>query len=409
MLLGLPRDGLASLAALVGLLGCERDPRATRNEVPAPTTPPAAAPSPALKEAAPEQAVRRAVPEKPRRDQEVALPAATLYAGSPTGSKDRNPAREADHVARELAAFAIDALPYPNDPALPARSGASKREAEQLCAERGKRLCSELEWELACKGSAQADYPSTEPFDAAHCATEPTACYSDLGVFALGTLGREWTSSEARNGDWDRMRSAVVRGALKDAPAASHRCAARDAAAPESRSESLLFRCCRGPQPTAEYPSAREQPAFSALNLDERAAREKLKAMPETEALAASFHLHTPSRMLSALALAGRSSQSLAPWQAATPAFAWSPVAGEELVILSGDAQAGAALIAFYPTEQGPRFAGSLVTKDEHAPILVAYKSDTRDELLYSTCWGCGGEGGALRLDASSRLRFFVR
>jgi hypothetical protein len=84
-------------------------------------------------------------------------------------------------------------------------------------------------------------------------------------------------------------------------------------------------------------------------------------------------------------------------------------VRGEELVVLSGDAQAGAALIAFYPTASGPRFAGSLITKDEHTPILVAYKSDTRDELLYSTCWGCGGEGGALRLDPSARLRFLAR
>jgi hypothetical protein len=131
--------------------------------------------------------------------------------------------------------------------------------------------------------------------------------------------------------------------------------------------------------------------------------------MPETRALAGGFRLHAAKNLLSALANAGRSGQSLAPWQAATPAFAWSPLPGQNLVILSGDSPAGAALIAYFSTREGPRFAGSFTTTGEHVPILVAYKSDTHDELLYSTCWGCGGEGGALRLDEGQRLRFVPR
>jgi hypothetical protein len=348
--------------------------------------------------------------EKPRPGQEIEVAARTLLVGSPTGTKDRNPAREADEVPLALTSFMIDALPYPNDAEKPPRTSVSGLEAEKLCAEQGKRLCSELEWELACKGSANASYPSTETsFDAAACAQEATHCHSDLGVFALGTLGREWTSSSARNGDWQRLQRRVVRGAAKDAQASLHRCAAREAAAAESRSESFLFRCCRGAEQAAEYPIERELPAFRAAELDNQGVREKLSAMPETEALAASFRLHSANSLLTALSLAGRTSESLAPWQAAASAFSWSPVHGEELVVLSGDAQAGAALIAFYPSAAGPRFAGSLITKDEHTPILVAYKSDTRDELLYSTCWGCGGEGGALRLDPAARLRFLAR
>jgi hypothetical protein len=341
--------------------------------------------------------------------QEITIEAATLRVGSPTGKKDRNPAREADDIALALTTFAIDALPYPNDPREPPRAGAAQHEAAKLCAEAGKRLCSELEWELACKGRGAAEYPGQKPFAAAACAQGAALCQSDLGVFALGTLGREWTSSAARNGDWDRMRSAVVRGASKDAPDALHRCAARDAAAAESRSDSLLFRCCRGAAQQAQYPIEQELPAFRALDLEQDDAREKLRAMPETAALAASFRMHSPGSLLTALSLAGRSSQSLAPWQAATAAFSWSPVRGEELVVLNGDSQTGAALVAYYPSASGPRFAGSFVTKDEHSPILLAYKTDTRDELLYSTCWGCGGEGGALRLDASARLRFLPR
>jgi hypothetical protein len=345
----------------------------------------------------------------PSRGQEIKVEAGTLRVGSPTGRQNRNPAREADDVPLSLSAFAIDALPFPNDPKQPPRTGASQREAEKLCAESGKRLCSELEWELACKGLRNAEYPHTGAFDVAACAEEGARCHSDLGVFALGTLGREWTSSAAGAGDWDRLRSAAVRGAAKDAPEALHRCAARDAAAPESHSDSLLFRCCRGAQQEAAYPHEPELSAFRALSFDQRAVREKLRAMPETAPLADSFRLHSASSLLTALSLAGRNSQSLSPWQAAAPAFGWSPLRGEELVIFSGDSQRGAAIVAFYPTPAGPRFAGSFITKDEHSPILVAYKADTRDELLYSTCWGCGGEGGALRLDPSARLRFAPR
>jgi hypothetical protein len=346
---------------------------------------------------------------RPERGEEISVPATRLWVGSATGTANRNPAREADRVAVELAAFSIDALPYPNDPARPARGGASRAEAEQLCAEQGKRLCSELEWEHACKGQRDAEHPSALGFDAPRCAQDALNCSSDLGVFALGTLGREWTGSPARDGDWDRLRTAIVRGADANASAALHRCAARDAAAPESKSEHLFFRCCRGALQTSEYPREAAHPAFRALELDRDGAREKLRAMPETRAFATSFSLQAQSSMLAALGAAGRSSQSLSPWQAATPAFAWSPLPGEEVTVLSGDSPAGAALVAFYPTADGPRFAGSFVTKDEHTPILVAYKSDTRDELLFSTCWGCGGEGGALRLDPSQRLRFMPR
>ena len=180
-----------------------------------------------------------------------------------------------------------------------------------------------------------------------------------------------------------------------------------------------LLLCLAGARPSlhAEAPETREaaagaatqQPPFRPLDLALDAARAALRAMPETLGFAEAFRLHGAKSLLNALSNAGRSAQSLAPWQAAPPAFGWSPLPGEELVILSGDRPAGATLIAYRVTRSGPRFAGSFTTKDEHAPILVAYKSDTRDELLYSTCWGCGGEGGALKLDETRRLRFMPR
>jgi formylglycine-generating enzyme required for sulfatase activity len=409
------RSAALSCLAAAALAGC--DVAAARAPGPpasraAAGTPAAAAPAayPTPLPAAP-ASPRALTATPPRAGHEVAIPAGTLRLGSPSGSALRNAAREADHVQVTLPAFAIDALPYPNDPALPPRASVSRDEAAGLCAQQQKRLCSELEWERACKGDVDASYP-LDPrlgsFDPALCARAPSECPSPLGVFALGTLGREWTQSRAGRADWDRLRSASVRGASRDAPTALHRCAARDAAAPESRSESLLFRCCRGQAPSAEYPEQPDLPAFRGLELSNDDARARLSQLPETRAFATDFRLARADA--TGEALAGRSAESVAPWQLAGPALAWSPLRGEELVVLSGDTKAGALVVAYYPlAEGGARFAGSYLTRDEHVPILVAYKSDVRDELLYSTCWGCGGEGGALRLSDRAQLRFMPR
>ena len=135
-----------------------------------------------------------------------------------------------------------------------------------------------------------------------------------------------------------------------------------------------------------------------------------LVAMPETRELAAEFRLFSHGELGQALTQAGRSQSSLAPWQAIRGVLTWSPVRGEQIVVASGDTPRGALVVAYYPLAEGQvRFAGSYEAKGEHTPILVAYKSDVRDELLYSTCWGCGGEGGALRLDDTARLRFLPR
>lgn len=412
---------LPSLAA-IALIGC--DTASARGN---PAARPAARPSPlptssagaALASAAALPAARTQPSPRPpapalaapHAGDEVQIAAGPLRLGSPTGSAQRNAAREADHVEVALPAFSIDALPYPNDPAQPPRASVSRDEAARLCSEQGKRLCSELEWERACKGDLDASYP-VDPrrgsFDAAQCVREPTACASAAGVFALGTLGREWTSSRAGRADWDRLRSASVRGAAKDAATSLHRCAARDAAAPESRSETLLFRCCRGEARATDYPEQPDLPPFRPLELTPERVRALLARLPETAAQAERFRLLRSGEL--SQALAGHSMEALSPWLAAGPAFTWSPRRGEELVVLSGDTPSGALLVAYYPLpDGGARFAGSYLTRDEHVPILVAYKDDAREELLYSTCWGCGGEGGAIQLDAEAKLRFTPR
>src|SRR4030095_3533230 len=94
----------------------------------------------------------------------------------------------------ELGEFSIDRLPYPNDPAAPPLTGATRQRAQALCAERGGRLCHELEWERACKGPEDKPYRGGRVWDPT-CAREPSTCASGLGVLAMGGALREWTAS----------------------------------------------------------------------------------------------------------------------------------------------------------------------------------------------------------------------
>lgn len=345
----------------------------------------------------------------PKAKQEIALAAASLHVGSRTGSADRNASREADHVLIEVPGFQIDALPYPNDPAQPPRRMVNRAEASALCEAEGKRLCSEFEWERACKGDVGREYPSQD-FVAEVCARDVAACASPNGVFALGTLGREWTSSRAGRGLGDALRSAVVRGASTDAPRASHRCAARDAATPDSKSESLLFRCCRGPQNDIPYPEESTSEPFKEQAWDPTKLRALLEAMPETRAVAAEFRPFTSEQVTQRLAASGRSHSGIAPWVLAPKGLLWSPVHGEQLGVVAGDTPGGAMLIVYYREASGsPLFGASYLTRGEHEAILVAYKPDVPREVLFSTCWGCGGEGGAIELGPDARVRIAQR
>src|SRR5262249_9252676 len=82
----------------------------------------------------------------------VKIAAGTLRAGTPCGGTPRITTEELVGDSISLGEFSIDVLPYPNDPSKPVRVDVSRDEAASLCAQAGKRLCTELEWERACKG-----------------------------------------------------------------------------------------------------------------------------------------------------------------------------------------------------------------------------------------------------------------
>ena len=333
----------------------------------------------------------------------VHIPAGVLLAGSAPGTADRRPSVEADLVEVPMGEVDIDRLPYPGDPSQAPRRVTTRGEAEALCAERGRRLCTELEWERACKGDGATVFPTGESVDVARCAEDPSTCASPSGATDLGLRSAEWTASDAEPRLARLERTAVARGGTPEEPRHLHRCGARRAVAPGG-DEPLAFRCCGGEAPSTAYPDVGVRRMFRDLEVDEARAREILAGVPELARFAQTFHLYDHEDALRALARGGATEADMQ-WELAPGPFAWSPSPGEEVWVITGSAGDETLIAALYPL-QGGRFghAASFVFEDEAAPIAVLRTRTSRDELLWSACWGCAGESGAIRFDEHAQI-----
>jgi len=142
----------------------------------------------------------------------VWVPRGPLVAGTPEGSLPRVADEEMPGEQVILKGFYIDVFPYPNEEGAIPQTVVSQEAALGFCTERGKRLCTELEWERACKGPDNHRYEYGEAYRPDRCGTGATpvmrptgirvACRSDFGVRDLHGGAWEWTAS-----DWLRGTS----------------------------------------------------------------------------------------------------------------------------------------------------------------------------------------------------------
>ncbi len=126
--------------------------------------------------------------------------------------------------------------------------------AVQLCERAGKRLCTEQEWERACRGQAGLAFPWGDKLEKDRCVTRTKGvkgasksgakarCVGPAGVFDLTGNVAEWTSSPLRDGAEQR----VIRGGSFAQSDAQLSCTARDYQLPGlGGSKHLGLRCCR--------------------------------------------------------------------------------------------------------------------------------------------------------------------
>lgn len=352
----------------------------------------AAAPAPPTREAAPSPT--------------ISFEAGTFEVGSDPRVRGRSATLEADRVEVELGAFTIDRAPFAGPGGAPLLAK-TRDEASAQCAARGARLCTELEWERACSGADGRVYATGETFDADACTRG--ACATAEGVRDLGVRYSEWTSSEVALTTSERM--AVVRGAA-GGDATGHRCASRRLAAPGSVDPAMAFRCCTGDADAPTYPTEPERPLFEAVELDQDAARAALGSVPELADEGRSFRFVSRATQ-DALVTAGANRSPAFPIlesRIVRAAVRFTPARGESVIVLSGSYDGGVLVAVLYELGQGRyAHAASLKMPGEAGGVVLYRKDEGSRSLGFSTCLGCGGEDGEVRLRDDGRFIVVTR
>ncbi len=373
----------------------------------APREAPPTAPIP-LRAPTPDTGVSAAVTTRPlpTAGATVSVPAGSFALGSTPGDPGRDPAVEADLPRVQLPAFTIDALPYPNDPATAPATGLTREAAERACSERGRRLCSELEWERACKGPGGTMFPGGAAWGGAQCtAGDLGRCASSEGTLAMGTRLAEWTRD-------DIDARAVIRGAGATAAGPLHRCAARRTALASQAGLDVTFRCCGGASPpAATYPREVSRRPFREEPMTAAQVSAIVASVPELERL----HLRDGLAMFLPGAINevmnhGATTTEMHPEYTVTVnPVRWSPTFGEEIVVLAARSRVGSWVAALWVLPDGRyRHASSFLLQNDPVAIALAY-GDARREVVWSSCWNCGGEHGAVSYTDENRVLIVQR
>lgn len=185
----------------------------------------------------------------------VWVPPGTLLAGTPKDRVPRMPDAELAGDPFELEGFYIDIYPHPNEAGAIPTTNLTREDAQKLCVTAGKRLCTEVEVERACKGPANHAYPYGDAYRHDVCATGKkgdsltpngfhTSCVSEFGVHDTHGTVWVWTSSEFARGT---EGMGVLKGGNLAHGELVGRCAHVKPQKPETAAANVGVRCCLGP------------------------------------------------------------------------------------------------------------------------------------------------------------------
>lgn len=168
--------------------------------------------------------------------------------------------------ARGLQAFCIDTFEFPNERGSLPMANVTWRQAKDLCVDKGKRLCRSAEWERACRGPDDRQFPYGDTFDRQACNTPLDAwpgdsfdmyapsgsfprCVTTEGVFDMDGSLSEWVDDEVTcpdaGGYADDVSCRIVRGGTMWDADYSHDCSSSHSHRDVQFFLDDGFRCCR--------------------------------------------------------------------------------------------------------------------------------------------------------------------
>jgi len=151
-------------------------------------------------------------------------------------------------VVKEVLGFCVDIYEYPNRAGQVPQVNVGWAKARELCQKQGKRLCTEVEWEKACRGGQSLRWPYGNVFDEGACNAEGGTgaskvlaaagrfprCISAYAVLDMSGNVAEWTEERlAKGGSFSGSEHDV-------------RCVARKTKA--AATGEVGFRCCANPK-----------------------------------------------------------------------------------------------------------------------------------------------------------------
>jgi hypothetical protein len=271
-------------------------------------------------------------PEPEPRPGMVWIPAGVLFAGTPP---DRLPRVADEEMAGEqvvMRGFYVDVFPYPDEAGAIPTTNVSQAEARDLCEAQGKRLCTELELERACKGPANLTYEYGDTYKPSACGTGVArslipngynaACQSAFGVHDLHGGVWSWTASQWKR-DASKTGLMATRGGNGAPGDLLARCANGRGVKAESRREDTGVRCCAGDPNTFEV----------MLSVTRG---EPLRWQPVDDRLAPLIERLVPEEVIAA-GTGGRPEERFH----LERLWTWHPLGNEELLVGGGCARAG--------------------------------------------------------------------
>ena len=342
------------IAALTGAVflgnGCHRDP------------------DPAGTEPQPKEELSAPHDEQPK-EEVLHIPIGEFTIGSDPGEPGRDPALEPLATKLRLGPFRIDGHLAQNDDGS-VKLGLSRDEAETVCAAKQGRLCSEAEWERACRGPSSAIYPGgNEP-----CGTNDT-CRSGFDTWQM-TQWPEWTASRFGR-DSEKKESLVVRGARRELAPELRRCATRrfpsegDSGGPGVPRSEIAFRCCYGAPNAAVIKEPSFGPAYRETTLSTEDLRKLLSEDSRTAAFAKDASFFKTDAAATVLA---RGPGETKGFQLTTAPVLWQPSPGTLYLVLAAHQASSRTsfVLAYYENGERRKLAGSFIMKNEPGPIARA-------------------------------------
>lgn len=185
----------------------------------------------------------------------VWVPPGPLVAGTPYGKTPRVPDEEMPGEQIVMHGFHVDVYPFPNEPGALPQTSVTQADAIAACVAQGKRLCTELEIERACKGPQNTMYEYGDVYRAGACGTgtgrapgpngmNPT-CASGFRVHDLHGGAWTWTASPWKR-DPAKQGLVAIRGGNGPLGELIGRCANGRGVKPDATLTDLGFRCCAG-------------------------------------------------------------------------------------------------------------------------------------------------------------------